>query len=233
MDEENRIQIELESTENEKRLTFWRLIVGIIKNPSCVLPQAVNKVSLLLPTLLMVGVTVFTSAIIGILNKDRLGSELREELSTYPDISVNIIEEIIKVVTSPTFLVISAVGVSVIAIINWLIRASILHLLIKKVLNGKGNFRQAYGIVAYAWIPILIYNILKMLFTIVVGNLQDFQLLGLTNIIISKLNPFNIWSFVLLIIGFSNIYNISKQKVSITVIIIWLLDVLVSSIQVI
>lgn len=229
MDEEKGIQVELQATNNmERRLTFWRILGGIVRNPSWFLPQAVNKVSLLLPTLLMVGVTVFTSVITGILQKERLVFVLREELATYPNMSAKLIEEIIKVVTSPTFFVISAIGVSVIAIINWLIRAGILHLLIRKLLGGKGNFRQAFGIVAYAWVPILIYNILKMLSIIVMGNVLDLRVLGLTNIIISKLNPFNIWSFILLIIGFSNVYNVKKPKVTITVIGVWLLDILIS-----
>ncbi|HET7710320.1 MAG TPA: Yip1 family protein, partial [Thermoanaerobaculia bacterium] len=115
-------------------------------------------------------------------------------------------------------------------------------LLAFRLFGGEGNFKQAFSITLYAWIPLLIKGIIA---TIVLTTRENLTLMDLQNPVRSNLGflvegksqPFafallssvdvlTIWALVLFILGFSAMSRFSRVKSAVVVLSLWAVTLL-------
>jgi hypothetical protein len=131
----------------------------------------------------------------------------------------------------------------VIAIIVLLIVAGAL-LLAVRLMGGEGDFKQAFSVTCYAWIPNVLQAIILTIIVLAKGatgiNPQTFPTMVRSNpaflvdmktqpmafALLSSLDLFTIWVIVLLIIGFAYVGRISKAKAAVAVVSLWAVTIL-------
>jgi hypothetical protein len=131
----------------------------------------------------------------------------------------------------------------VIAIIVLLIVAGALLLTIR-LLGGEGDFKQAFSVTCYAWIPNVLQAIVLTIVVLAKGataiNPQAFPTMVRSNpaflvdmktqpmafALLSSLDLFTIWVLVLLIIGFAYVGRVSKAKAAVAVLSLWAVTIL-------
>jgi hypothetical protein len=131
----------------------------------------------------------------------------------------------------------------VIAIIVLLIVAGALLLTIR-LMGGEGDFKQAFSVTCYAWIPNVLQAIILTIIVLAKGatgiNPQTFPTMVRSNpaflvdmktqpmafALLSSLDLFTIWVLVLLIIGFAYVGRVSKAKAAVAVLSLWAVTIL-------
>lgn len=116
-------------------------------------------------------------------------------------------------------------------------------LLAFRVMGGEGDFRQAFSVTCYSWMPGLIKSIIT---TAIVAarsaSAMDLPTLLRSNLaflvplkqnplmfaLLSKLDVFSIWMIALLVIGFAFVSKFSKAKSAAIVISLWVVATLLS-----
>jgi hypothetical protein len=129
-----------------------------------------------------------------------------------------------------------------ISIIFLLIIAGVL-LLAFRVMGGEGDFRQAFSVTTYAWMPSVIKGIIL---TAIVATRSvaatDLAVVMRSNLaflvpmkqnallftLLSRLDIFSIWIVILMIIGFAYVSRFSKAKSAVIVISLWVVATLLS-----
>lgn len=88
-------------------------------------------------------------------------------------------------------------------------------IIVKKLGGSGGSLKHSFYILGISTLPILIQNIVHLLFPGTVWW-QYFEHLTILHLLsYSIFNVFNIWSVALLVIGFAKVYNVTYKKASI------------------
>ena len=113
-----------------------------------------------------------------------------------------------------------------------------------RLMGGEGDFKQAFSVTCYAWIPNVIQSIVLTIIIFAKGAtainptviptmvrsspafLVDMKTQPMAFALLSSLDLFTIWVVVLLIIGFAYVGRVSKAKSSVAVISLWVLTIL-------
>lgn len=226
------------AAEPEKPNTFER-VTGVLFNPGPTFESIAKRPNILGPLLIFIIVSVASS--IAVAMKVDFNALAREAIEANPNIppdkaegAVNMTKGIMKITmyTSPlliTLMLVIAAGVLLLAF---------------KMFGGEGDFNGALSITTYAWFPRLIRGILGAIVMLSKSSLSIFELQNpvMSNLgflfdpktqpvqyaIGSSLDVFNIWSLVLLIIGFSALSKLPKVRSAVIVIALWLVVNLVS-----
>ena len=130
----------------------------------------------------------------------------------------------------------------ILSVVVLLIIAAVL-LLAFRLLGGEGDFRQAFSVTLYSWMPGMIKSIIVTaivaargasateLATLLRSNLA-FLVSAKSNpllfVLLAKLDIFTIWLLALLIIGFAFVSKFSKAKSAAIVISLWVVATLFS-----
>lgn len=213
--------------EKEKKLRWWQVLWGVIRHPGSTFQQTGGRVGLGLPAFLMIGGTVFLTVATTLSQQGKLTAEMQKRLAETPKIPPEQIERIVAISTSPAAVATGAVMAIIGVLIAWIIQSGILHLLVR-ALGGKGVFRQAFGIVGWAWIPLFIGCVIRGTYALATGKVPITEGMGLWHAITVNTNVFNAWNLVLLIIGFSAVYGMTKMRAAIPVVGMWVLTVLLT-----
>jgi hypothetical protein len=130
----------------------------------------------------------------------------------------------------------------VLMVVWYVIVAGIL-LLGVRLFGGEGDFKQAFSVTLYAWIPYVILSIITAIVVVAKGSFdpmaaativksnpaflvpmkEQFVLYSL----LSMLDVFTFWVLGLLIVGFASVSKLSKGKTAAIVIPMWLVLVLI------
>ena len=119
--------------------------------------------------------------------------------------------------------------------------AGVLYLAFR-IMGGDATFHQALSTVFYSWMPLVIGGIITTIVVMMrgkvdpsmMGNIVKSHLGILTNAkdhpvlfaLLSAIDLFNIWTVVLLIIGFAIMSRFSKMKSAVIVLTMWFLAIL-------
>jgi hypothetical protein len=113
-----------------------------------------------------------------------------------------------------------------------------------RLMGGEGDFKQAFSVTCYAWIPNVLQSIVLTIIIFARGStainptafptmirsnlafLVDMKTQPMAFALLSSLDLFTIWVIVLLIIGFAYVGRVSKVKSSVAVLSLWVLSVL-------
>lgn len=130
----------------------------------------------------------------------------------------------------------------IVSVVFLLIIAAIL-LVAFRLFGGEGDFRQAFSVTCYAWMPGVIKSVILTIIvaargasaldlaTLIRSNLAFLTTLKanpLLFVVLSKLDVFTFWLLALFVIGFAHVAKFSKAKSAAIVISLWVVATLFS-----
>jgi hypothetical protein len=177
--------------------------------------------------LLVITLVVFTAV------SAPLAMELgqKEMLKRSADIPPGELARVKQMTESPVFIVMAMISAVIALAFRILIQSSLLHLG-ASTFGGRASFAVGVATVAYAQVPIILQQIIQSIYMATSGNFIKPGLSALLPgakaspalaTLLGRIDIFSIWSIILLTIGFSITYKISKGKSAMIAIGYWLI----------
>ncbi len=177
-------------------------------------------------------VLIITSVVIAVISAP-LSADFAQKklLSSSSNASPEQLAKSKQIMESPILPVIAAVSAFIGIIITILIQSGLLHLG-AYVFGGRAKFTVGIATVAYAQVPIIIQQIIQSIYMAASGKLVMQGLSALIpgdqiatplGALLGRIDIFSIWSIILLIMGFSITYKITKGKAAVITIGYWVL----------
>lgn len=216
----------------------FQRVAGVLFSPNETFASIARQPDWVLPLIIILVVSV----IAGILFAQRVdfASPIRDAMEQNKNMPADQIDRSVRIAAAGAK--IFAYCSPLISIIFLLIIAGVL-LLAFRVMGGEGDFRQAFSVTTYSWMPGIIKSIIitaiiatrnvsaSDLATVMRSNLAflvPMKQNPLLFTLLAKLDIFSIWLVVLLIIGFACVSGFSKAKSAAIVISLWLVATLLS-----
>lgn len=130
-----------------------------------------------------------------------------------------------------------AAWVSPILMLIWYVIIAGVLLLAFRLMGGDGNFKQAFSVTLYAWLPMILLSIVTTVVVLLRGSFDPTQAATLVKSspaflvdmkehpmlfsLLSSFDLFTIWTIVLLIFGFAAISKLSRAKSAVIVLVMW------------
>lgn len=185
------------------------------KKPSILFEQFVEDPKYGLNLLIFIIATAIYSVSYAIGCKDYIISMIEKQVQ---EISQPQALEIAKsVATNPIILSVSAIVTTIISVYLF----SLLYFLVAKFTDKKISFKRIVSIYCLSSIAIAIGLIIKSILMLIIHKpiLDNSSNPTLVSTLLNYIDPFNIWQYVLLIIGISTVGKTSKKESSFIVII--------------
>jgi hypothetical protein len=211
-------------------------IVGVLFSPNETFASIARQPDWVIPLMLMLVV----SLIAGILMAQRVdftsaAREAMEEKNIPPDR----VESAVKMTAAISR--VASYCAPIFSVIGFLVIAGVL-LLAFRLFGGEGNFKQAFSVSVYAWMPALLKSIitLAVLLTRESMGAEDLAIAVRSNLgflvsmksnpmafaVLTSLDIFTVWVLILFSIGFAYVARVSKAKSATIVVTLWLVTVL-------
>jgi hypothetical protein len=212
----------------------FKRIIGVLISPDETFASIARQPDFLAPLLLI----IVLAAIGGFLFAQRVDftAPAREAMEQRGNMSEAQMESALRI--SAMIGKIFSYASPLLSVIILLIVAAVL-LLAFRLMGGEGNFKQAFSVTLYAWMPLTILNIILLVIiasktgitaldlpTLVMSNpafLVTMKEHPLLFALLASIDIFTIWTLVLFIFGFSYVAGFSKSKSAAIVIIVWVL----------
>ncbi|MCL6471823.1 MAG: YIP1 family protein [Firmicutes bacterium] len=174
---------------------------------------------------------VITSVIFAVVSVPLSIEVSQKALSSNSNISPEQAAQAKKMMESPLFSVIAAASAFIGTIIAFFVQSALLHLG-AYIFGGRAKFSVGLATVGYAQIPIVIQQIIQSAYMVASGKIVVPGLSALLpssraatplGVMLARIDVFGIWSIILLIIGFSFTYKITKTKAAAVTVGYWAL----------
>lgn len=221
----------------DRKPSFVQRIIGVLFSPVTTFESIARRPDWVLPLLILMGVSLAAGVLIA--QHVDFTAMAREAMEANPQtakIPADRLDTVVRF-TAATMKV-SAYASPLLSILITAIVAGALMLAFR-AFGGEGTFLQAFSVTVYAWYPRLIKSILAV---IVVLSKRSMTIWDLQNPILSNLgflfdpktqpvqfalgsslDLFNLWSVVLLILGFAAVSRLPRARAAAIVISLWLL----------
>jgi hypothetical protein len=220
-----------------KPSSFQR-IFGVLFSPNETFASIARQPDWLVPLIILLVI----STIGGIIFAQRVdvAGPIREQMEAKQNMSADQIDRMVRIGAASAK--VFAYCSPVISAIFLLIIAGVV-LLAFRVMGGEGNFRQAFSVTCYAWMPSVIKGIIlsailatRNVSVTEIASLMRSNLAFLVPMkenpllfaLLAKLDIFSIWMIILMIIGFAYVSRFSKAKSAAVVISLWVVATLLS-----
>ncbi len=212
-----------------KKNVFQR-IAGVLFAPAETFQEIARRPDIVGPLLIIIVIS-FISTIILVQRMD-FETMMREQMSAQgqqPD------EQALRIGTA--FGKVMAYTSPLWGIIGFLVIAGVL-LLAFRLFGGEGNFTQAFSVVLYAWVPMVIKSIVMGIVAFFQGTIDpataaatlvksnpaflfDIKEQPVLFSFVSSFDVFTIWTLFLVIIGFAALAKVSRTKAAVIVLSLW------------
>ena len=216
---------------NEEKISnIWYQIFQIIVNPKKVFFTLKSKTDLsLLPVFMMIIGTVF-KVIVSFPAQIALNTKYRNQfMSSLPPEQLKQMEQMQQIANTPDsigFIVNVVISAIIGVFIMWIIKAILLHY-ISTAIGGKGSIIKSLNVVGISWMPLFLFSIVQGSYALISGSIL-FTSGRLLDAFLATTNIFIVWNMILLIMGYSAVYGISKGKASVGVISLWLVSFIIA-----
>lgn len=135
----------------------------------------------------------------------------------------------------------SVVGVVAVPPLTWLVQAALLAFFNQFNL-GAAKFKQLFAVAFFSWIPAFLGGLIKSAFMVVLGVKKAMAIStslalilprsidsGFWYVFLSKIDFFNIWSLILLVLGGSVAMQKDSKKLAIYIFGIWLVFIILTA----
>ena len=212
----------------------FQRILGVLISPDETFASIARQPDFLAPLL----VILILSGIGGFIFAQRVDftAPAREAMEEKGNMSEAQMESALKITAVVSKII--AYGSPVVSVIILLIIAGVM-LMAFRMMGGEGTFKQAFSVTLYAWMPLIIFNLVMVVIiamktgvtaldlpTLVMSNpafLVTMKEQPLLFALLGTIDIFAIWSLVLFIFGFSHVSRFSKSKSAAIVITVWVI----------
>ncbi|MFZ7120616.1 MAG: Yip1 family protein [Eubacteriaceae bacterium] len=169
--------------------------------------------------LIILSIIACASALISkYVNASALNELMNESMSNLSQSQIEANNNAMGLVNSPIVTVLFAlIG----TVAGYYIVSAIYYLIIGKIFKGEGTFNQMMIVVLLSSYVVNIYQLVKS-FIPINYNIDSLSTISITDTV----NIFTIWQLVLMIIGTSVLFNISKKKSGIIFIVLFIISTL-------
>jgi hypothetical protein len=210
----------------------FQRIIGVLISPNETFASIARQPDWVAPLI----VILVVSALVGFIFAQRVDftAPAREAMEEKGNMSAAQMESALRITAVISKVI--AYGSPILSVIVLLIVAGVL-LLAFRLMGGEGNFKQAFSVTLYAWMPLIILNILL---TAIVATRSGVTALDLPTLVLSNpaflvsmkehpllfaifasIDVFTIWTLALFSIGFAYVSKFSKSKSATIVISVW------------
>lgn len=215
-------------------------IVGALFSPGETFREIAERPDFLAPLLVIVVISIVSVMVV--VPRIDFESMIREQMSqTNPDMAEEDRERAVRfgaAFTKAMFYVSPLLAPILVTII-----AGIL-LLAFRLFGGEGNFKQAFSVTLYSWMPMIVGGIVGTIILVGRGgsvSAEELQTLVMSNLgflvdqkenmvafaFLSSIDLFTLWTLVLLIIGFAYVARVSRAVSSAIVLSLWAILVVI------
>lgn len=207
-------------------------LVKVLFKPSRVFGWARENPNWWMPAITLVLISVIVAVVSTPIGAEEALKQMKENADQMPPGAIAQAEQMINSPIGIMFAVVTSLfGVA----ISLLIQSALLHLG-ASILGGRSKFTVGMATVAYANMPTALQQIIQSIYMVVTGKIA---MAGLSTLLpkdqigtplaalLGRIDIFSIWAIVLLVIGFSTTYQISKGKAAAISIGYWLLGTIV------
>lgn len=216
----------------EQSKSVWERFIGALFSPDDTFRDIARKPDILVPLLILLVITIVSSVVM-IPHLD-LATSLRDQLeNSGRNLSPEDIERSVRMMSA--FAKVTAYASPLLAVGLWAIVAGVL-LVSFRLFGGEGNYKQAFSVTLYAWIPLLLNSVIASIVGVARGSIDPREMASVVMSnpaffvsfkdqpilysALSSLDLFTIWTVILLIIGFAWVSRTSKAR-SAAVVIGW------------
>ncbi len=210
----------------QDKINWWMQVKGILLFPKRLFKESIDQINPLFAAVLMIFGSSFAAISIFVSQKSKIIIQIHKALSD-AYLSSQQINDFANLVGSSLVITVLVIFTVLIVLMTWVIKAGIFHFL-AKILGGRGNFLQSFKIVGLAWFPLFLGSLFKGIFSLVTGRLPIIEGNVFFASFLTNTDIFYIWNMVLMTIGFSVVYGISKKKAVIPILGVWSLGILFS-----
>jgi hypothetical protein len=207
----------------------FQRIIGVLISPDETFASIARQPDFLAPLIIILVVSLLTGVIFA--QRVDFTTPVREAMEEKGNVPAAQIDSAVRI--AAIFAKVLSYAAPLVSIIFLLIIAAAL-LLSVRLMGGEGDFRQAFSVTAYAWMPEVIKSIL---ITIIVAAKTGVTSLDLATLVrsnlgflvslkehpmllslLTSLDIFGIWTLILFIFGFAHVAKFSKAKAAAIVI---------------
>lgn len=201
----------------EKQNIFERIKLYITK-PSTFFLKYKKEPKYLFHLIILSIIACVSSLISKYVNANAYNDLLNQSTSGLSGQELEMANSITGFFSSPIVVIFSTL---IITIIGYYIVSLIYYLIVGKIFKGEGTFNHMVVLMLLASYPV---NLLNLARSFSPTNLD----MSFFNTLTASVNLFSIWQLILMILGTSVLFNISKKKSSIIFIVLFVVGVLLS-----
>lgn len=203
----------------------------VLIEPSSVFKWAKDNPNFIIPVVLLVVVSIISGVISAPLAADLAQKKLQSGTTKLTPAQEGQAKQMMKFL--PYIAVVTGLFSVIFAIF---IQSALMHLGMS-MFGGSAKFTVGLATVAYAQVPIVLQQILQSIYAVASGKivapglsalLPFGQQMGPLAAFLGRIDIFALWSIILLVIGFSATYKISKGKATVVVVGYWLLGTILA-----
>lgn len=207
-------------------------LIKVIFKPSKVFEWVGESPNWWMPAILLILITIVMAVVSASPGAEQALKQLQENGDQMPP---EALAQAKQMINSPIAIMISVVWSSFVVLIAILVQSMLLHLG-ASMFGGRARFAIGIATVAYASMPIALQHIIQSVYMVATGKIAA---AGLSTLLpkeyintplaalLGRIDIFSMWAIVLLIIGFSTTYRISKGKAATISIGYWSLGTIV------
>ncbi|KGG81233.1 hypothetical protein Y919_01620 [Caloranaerobacter azorensis H53214] len=227
----NEIMNENENVNETRPFTWWERLKYVFVNPVKLFDNLREHPRVLFPILLVsIGMVLLILLRLDSY-KEFLLTKLAEQFAKQGTEVPNL-ENLVN-----TQLYISIIAMAVVPIVVWVFKSFLTNGL-ACVFGGDGKFKNAFSVVAHAYIPVLLGQVIITIISLIIGKFEvliNFAVIlpesmvgGLLYNILAQIDIFIIWYQILSIIGISQVYGIPRKKSALAVLLPWITWILIT-----
>src|SRR2546426_4679101 len=211
-------------------------IVGVFFSPSETLASIARQPDWVVPLVLMLVVSLISGIVMA--NRVDFASAARDAMEQNKNIPPDRVESAVKM--SAAIGKVASYCAPIFSIIGFLVISGVL-LLAFRLFGGEGNFKQAFSVSVYAWMPGLLKSIITLIVLLSRSGMgaEDLAIAVRSNLgflvsmksnpmafaVLTSLDIFTIWVLILFSIGFAYVARVPKAKAATIVVTLWLVTV--------
>lgn len=215
-----------------KPFTWWERLKYTFVAPNKVFENLAHHPKVLFPILtFIIGITILTFLRLD-LYKEFLIQTMMEQLAAQGLDAPMDIESLanMQVYVSMFFM-------AVMPLVVWIFKSAMVNG-IASLMGGEGSFKEVFSVIAYAYMPVLLGQAIVTIISLIIGQFNILTSLAIVlpesmtgsflYNLLSQFDIFIIWYQILAIIGISHVYDFSKKKAAIPVLVTWFVWILIT-----
>jgi Yip1-like protein len=215
----------------------FQRIAGVLIAPSETFASIARQPDWVVPLVLMLVLSLIGGVIFA--QRIDIGSTIRQSIEERGNMPPDAAERAVRFGTA--FAKVAFYCAPIFTAITFVIIAAV-FLLVFRLFGSENDFRQAFSVTLYGWMPQFIRNVIMVIVVLArsgidaaqlpilvrsnLAFLVDMKAQPLAFAALSSLDAFTIWTLILYIIGFASISKFSRAKSSAIVISLWAVAVL-------